>query len=78
MAKWKEEFELWRVALDVVQESAENHAEHIADVAGLEGKDRWTMIERVKQADGLKDVLALIGAVTLAVTPYIVIKAVTR
>lgn len=78
MAKWKEEFKLWHVAFDVLQESAQNHAEHIADAAGLEGEERWTLIERVKQVDGAKDVLAMIGIATLAVTPYIVIKAITR
>ena len=78
MANWRREIKLGKELFNVMHESSEHYARIIADEAGFEGEERWLFLERVRQIEWGRDVLSAIGTFTLVITPYVVVKAITK
>ena len=63
---------------NVIFEAPGYYARVLADEMGLQGEKRYLFIARVEQANTIQKMLVLIGAITVAVTPYVMVKALTR
>lgn len=69
---------LTKTIAETVMEAPGKYARLLADEMGLSGEDRYMFIWRVEQAGSIQEILAIIGAITVLITPYILIKAITR
>ena len=69
---------LSKAIADTMLEAPGKYARILADEMGLTGEDRYMFIWRVEQAGSIQEMLAIIGAITLIVTPYVVVKAITK
>lgn len=69
---------LTKAIADTMMEAPGKYARILADEMGLTGEDRYMFIWRVEQASSVQELLAIIGAITLVVTPYVVVKAITK
>ncbi len=69
---------LTKTIAETVMEAPGKYARLLADEMGLSGEDRYMFVWRVEQAGSVQEILAVIGAITVLITPYILIKAITR
>lgn len=69
---------LSKAIADVIFEAPGRYARMLADEMGLVGEERYLFIARVEQANSVQKLLTVIGATTLIVTPYVMVKAITR
>ena len=78
MADYKKSWGEFKMAHKICREAVDRYARLVADEAGLTGEARWVFLERTRQLDTAKDILSAIGVATLVVTPYVVVKAITK
>lgn len=62
----------------VLFEAPERYANLLADEMGLTGEERYMFIADVKQANTIQKGLVVVGATTIALTPYILARAISR
>ena len=67
-----------KTIVDVIFEAPGKYARMLADEMGLQGEERYLFIARVEQANSVQKLLTVIGATTSIVTPYVMVKAITR
>lgn len=72
--KWR----LGKTVVEVINEAPAQYARILADEMGLTGEKRYMFIAKVEQTSDIYKGLAIVGAATLLVTPYILVKAVTK
>jgi hypothetical protein len=63
---------------EVIMEAPEKYAEILADLMDLNDYDRLDFIWRVRRANSIQKMLSVIGAITLLLSPVVVIKAIIK